>query len=96
MSPAQSSPLSQSRAISEESPYRNTKKYEGDNCDEIFLEAVAKIAEGNDHLGHRSIDETAGRNRSDQKSAKKSLLQFATSAGFEPLMTGARQAAPQI
>ena len=92
MKPHSIVPLSQSRPISEEAPHRYTKKYEGDACDEIFLEAVAKISEGDDHLGDRRIDGSTGSNR---KSTKESLLQFLTSAGFGPLMTGARQAAPQ-
>ena len=95
MKPHSIVPLSQSRPISEEAPHRYTKKYEGDACDEIFLEAVAKISEGDDHLGDRRIDGSTGSNRSNQKSTKESLLQFLTSAGFGPLMTGARQAAPQ-
>ena len=95
MKPHSIVPLSQSRPISEEAPHRYTKKYKGDACDEIFLEAVAKIAEGDDHLGDRRIDGSTGSNRSNQKSTKESLLQFLTSAGFGPLMTGARQAAPQ-
>ena len=95
MKPHSIVPLSQSRPISEEAPHRYTKKYEGDACDEIFLEAVAKIAERDDHLGDHRIDGSTGSSRSKQKSTKESLPQFLTSAGFGPLMTGARQAAPQ-
>ena len=84
MKPHSIVPLSQSRPISEEAPHRYTKKYKGDACDEIFLEAVAKIAEGDDHLGDRRIDGSTGSNRSNQKSTKESLLQFLTSAGFGP------------
>ena len=84
MKPHSIVPLSQSRPISEEAPHRYTKKYEGDACDEIFLEAVAKISEGDDHLGDRRIDGSTGSNRSNQKSTKESLLQFLTSAGFGP------------
>jgi hypothetical protein len=84
MKPHSIVPLSQSRPISEEAPHSYTKKYKGDACDEIFLEAVAKIAEGDDHLGDRRIDGSTGSNRSNQKSTKESLLQFLTSAGFGP------------
>ena len=70
-------------AISEEAPDRNTKKDEGDAGHQIFLKAVTKIAEGNDHLCRRRSDD--GSKRNNQERVKKSLVQFVTSAGFEPL-----------
>ncbi|HEY0726152.1 MAG TPA: hypothetical protein VGD41_19680 [Pyrinomonadaceae bacterium] len=70
-------------AISEKAPDRNTKKDEGNAGYQIFLKAVAKIAEGNDHLGRCRSDD--GSKRNSQERAKKSRVQFVTSAGFEPL-----------
>jgi len=70
-------------AISEEAPDRNTKKDEGDAGHQIFLKAVAKITVGNEHLGRCRSD--GGGKRNNQERAKKSLVQFVTSDGFEPL-----------
>ena len=47
-----------------------------------ILKAVTKIAEGNDHLCRCRSDDGS---KETQERVKKSLVQFVTSAGFEPL-----------